>query len=265
MPKCTLSPRPSTTAQPFRGLASRGGNSASLEGSPPRPLEAQANSASPKTPLAEPSAGPRRGGKLCLARDHPRQTVAAAQLPDGTGRIYSPTTPRHGRESDGVKWRQPASATTPHSGRDRRPVRLFRPLCRYSRRGEGLRRPVWPSLTPPRHCTAYPLYFPPLQDPRRAWATTLGRGMALDWGKTNVCSTLDVLPHPTQGTAHSAAIATPSTGATGHGGALGTVGGFARMTTTPDAILHSIRRQERPTVLPRIGGRRDDPVDILHV
>ena len=50
------------TAQPFRGLASHGGNSASLEGSPPRPLEAQANSASPKTHLAEPSAGPRRGG-----------------------------------------------------------------------------------------------------------------------------------------------------------------------------------------------------------
>ena len=158
-----------------------------------------------------------------------------------------------GRESDGVRRRQAASATTPHSGRAWRPIRLLRPLCRYSRRGAGLRHPVWARLTPARHYTAYPLYFPPLQDPRRAWATTLGCGTAFDWGKTGVCSTLDALPHPTRGTARSAAIATPSTGATGHGRALGTIGGFARTTTTPDTMLHSTQRQERPTVLPRSG------------
>ena len=107
----TLGPRPSATVRPFRGLASRGANSASLEGSPPRPLGAKAISASLETPLAEPSAGPPRGGKLHLARDHPRQTVAATQPPDGTGRIYSPTTPRHGA---GVRWSQAASTGVGH-------------------------------------------------------------------------------------------------------------------------------------------------------
>ena len=43
-----------------------------------------------------------------------------------------------------------------------------------------------------------PLYFFLLQDPRRAWATTLGHGTALDRGKTMDCGALDALPHPTR-------------------------------------------------------------------
>ena len=74
----------------------RGAISASLEASPPRPpavhhvsasfegrtltLKKQANSASLETPSAEPSAGPRLGGKLRLTRGHPRQTEQATHL-----------------------------------------------------------------------------------------------------------------------------------------------------------------------------------------
>jgi len=42
-------------------------------------------------------------GDLRLARDHPRRAGTAAQPPDGTGRIYSSTTPRH---RAGVSWRR---------------------------------------------------------------------------------------------------------------------------------------------------------------
>ena len=178
-------------------------------------------------------------GKLRLARDPPRRTMAAAQPPDGIGCIYLPTTPRQGA---GVRWRQAASPTTPHSGRYRRPVRMFWSLCR-SRHGAGLRRPVRTCLTPPCHCAAYPVYFSPLQGPRRAWATTFEHGTALDRGKTGVFSTLDALPHPTQGTAHPAVTNIPTPGATGHGHALDTVEGLARTTTTHDAKPHSTRNR----------------------
>ena len=116
----TIGPRPSIAARSPRGIASRGATSASLEGPPSRPLEARAVSASLVAPSAEPSVGPRHGGNLRLARDHPRQTEAAAQPPDGTGRIYSPTTPRHGRGgqavSDGSSWRRPSCHTADVTG-----------------------------------------------------------------------------------------------------------------------------------------------------
>ena len=78
--------------------------------------------------------------------------------------------------------------------------------------------------------------------------------MAFVRGKTSAFSALDALPHPTQGSAPLAVITMPSTDAMGHGHALSTVKGLARMTTMPDAMLHSARRQGRPTVLPRTGG-----------
>ena len=158
-----------------------------------------------------------------------------------------PTTSRHGAE---VRRRQPTSTSMPHSRRDRRLVSLRPPLCRYSRRGAGLRCPVGTCLTPPRYCAANPWYFPPLQDPRRAWATTLGHSTTLDRGKTSVFSTLDALPHLTQGTAHSAVTATPSIGTTGRGHALNTGEGLARTTTISDAILHGAQRQQQPLFSP---------------
>ena len=51
-----------------------------------------------------------------------------------------------------------------------------------------------------------------------------------------------------------AVIATPSTGATRCGHSLGIVEGHARTMPTPDAALHSARRQGRPTVLPGLRG-----------
>ena len=166
--------------------------------------------------------------------------MAAAQPLDGIGCIYSPTTPWHGTR---VRWSQAASPTTPHSGRRRCPVRLFRSLCRYSQRGAGQRRLVRTCLKPPCHCAAYPVYFSPLQGSQRAWATTLEHGTALDRGKTGVFSTLDALPHPTQGTAHPAVTDIPTPSATGHGHALDTVEGLARTTTTHDAKPHSTRNR----------------------
>jgi len=80
----------------LRPLRTHRAISASLEASPPRPpaahhisaspegrkptLERQANSASFETPSAEPSVGPRLGGKLRLTRGHPRQTERATHL-----------------------------------------------------------------------------------------------------------------------------------------------------------------------------------------
>jgi len=57
-----LGPRPNATVRPIRGLTSRGAISASLEGSLPRPLDAQAISASLEAPSAEPSTDPQHGG-----------------------------------------------------------------------------------------------------------------------------------------------------------------------------------------------------------
>ena len=109
--QATLGPQPSTMVRPLRCLAGCGAISALLEDSPPRPLEAKAISASLETPSAEPPVGPRHGRKLRLAQDHPRQTGAAAQPPDGIGRINSPTTPRHGA---GLRWCRAASAGVGH-------------------------------------------------------------------------------------------------------------------------------------------------------
>jgi len=102
---------------------------------------------------------PRRAsarGDLRLARDHPRRAGTAAQPPDGTGRIYSSTTPRHGA---GVRRRQLAPAITPHSGRDWRPLSPRCPLYHYSRHGAGLRSSVRTCLTPPSTVPPAPCTF----------------------------------------------------------------------------------------------------------
>ena len=130
-PKCTLGPRPNTTVRLFRGLTSRSINSALLKGSLPRPLVAEAISASLEAPSAEPSARPRRGGNsasletpLGRSEQQPNRSMGRAHL-----------LTNHPAAWSGVRRRQPASATMPHCGRDRRPVRLLRTLCHYSRCG----------------------------------------------------------------------------------------------------------------------------------
>ena len=62
--KLEYAPGPWTNAmvRPIRGLTSRGAISASLEGSLPRPLDAQANSTSLEAPSAEPPTDSRHGG-----------------------------------------------------------------------------------------------------------------------------------------------------------------------------------------------------------
>jgi hypothetical protein len=142
-PKRILGPRPNATMWLFRGLTDRKTTSATLEASPPRPQATRPISASLEAPSAEPSAEPRRGGKLRLIRDPPRHTEAASQPPDGTSAFIA----NHSMAWSGS---QTASAATPHSGRDRRPVRLLRSLCRYSRRGADLRNTVRTCLTLPR-------------------------------------------------------------------------------------------------------------------
>jgi hypothetical protein len=80
-----------------------------------------------------------------------------------------------GRELDGVRWHQLASATMPHSGRHRRLHDLRPPLCRYSRRGAGLRRSVRTCLTPPTTVLPTPCTFLPCRTlgghGRRPWDT----------------------------------------------------------------------------------------------
>ena len=109
----TLDPRPGTAIRTPKASLTVEEISASLEGSLPRTLEAKAisdsleghpsgpvdvrtDSASLEAPSAEPSTRPQHRSDLRLVRDHPRRTEAAAQPLDGTGRIYSPTTRRHG-------------------------------------------------------------------------------------------------------------------------------------------------------------------------
>ena len=141
----------------------------------------------------------------------------------------------------------------PHSRRNRRPVRLLQSSRHYSWRGAECCADL-SDIVPP--LCRLPLVLSPLRNPRRAWAMTLGRGTALDRGKTTISSTFGAPPCQMWSTTPSTAVTTPTTSATGHKRARGTVGGFARTTTTPDAILHSTRRQERPTILPRVRGEK---------
>ena len=133
-PKDTLGPRPNTEVRLVRGLTGRRTISASLEASPPRPLTAhhisaspggkrltlgeQENSASFEDPSAEPSAGPRYEGKLRLVQDPPQQTRTVTHPLNGTSAFIT---------NRSAAWCgcQMASAATPHSGRDRSPVRLL--------------------------------------------------------------------------------------------------------------------------------------------
>ena len=89
------------------------------------------------------------GRKLRL--DHPAGRDAFTRQPLRGG----------GRVADGVRRRQLALAIMPHSGHDRRLISLHPPLCRYSRRGAGLRRTVRTYLSPsatvlPTSCAFFP-------------------------------------------------------------------------------------------------------------
>ena len=124
----------------------------SLEGRPSGPLDARTDSASLEFPSAEPSTRPRRRSDLCLIRDHPRRTGAAAQPPDGTDAFTRQLLHSTGRESGGVRQRQLASATMLHSGYDRRLINLRPLLCRCSQYRAGLQSSVRACLTPPPLC-----------------------------------------------------------------------------------------------------------------
>jgi hypothetical protein len=132
-----------------------------------------------------------------------------------------------GRGADGVRRRQLALAIMPHSKRDRRLISLHPPLCRYSRRGAGLWNSVRTCLTPPATVPPTPCTFPLHRAFQRAWAVTLERSTALDWGKTWAAA--PSMPHLIRrGVLRtSTAITTPLTGATGQGRAPG-MGGRIR-------------------------------------
>ena len=101
-----------------------------------------------------------------------------------------------GRESDDVSWHQPPRRTADVTG--------VSSACsgHYATIPDAVWSTVWTDLTTSRYCAAYPLYFSPLQNPRQAWATTLGRGTALDQGETAIGSTLGAQPCQMRGTAH---------------------------------------------------------------
>ena len=103
-------------------------------------------------PLGRPLCGASAQEELRLVRDPPQQTGAAAQPLDGTSAFID-------NHSTAWSGSQTASAATPHSGRDRSPVRLPRSLYRYFRRGVDLRNTVRTCLTLPRHCAAHSLYL----------------------------------------------------------------------------------------------------------
>ena len=145
-----MGPRPSTTVRPLRGSAGQGAASNSLEGRPPRPLDARTDSASLEAPLAETSTGPRHGHNLRLVSDHPRWAGAASQPLDRTSAVIA--QPLHSigggsqMVSGGLSRHRPPHCNSRY---DQRPVSLRPPLCRYFRRGVGQRRPVRTCLTPP--------------------------------------------------------------------------------------------------------------------
>ena len=116
-PKCTLGPRPSSTVQPLRPA---------VEQTPPRS----------RAPRRDPSKGRQSPTRSRPPRPRPPWGLGtgenSASLDTTLGRLGR--RPNHltgrgalirqplhgmGRESDGVRRRQPVSATTPHSGRDR--------------------------------------------------------------------------------------------------------------------------------------------------
>jgi hypothetical protein len=160
------------------------------------------------------------------------------------------------QESDGV-------SSTSHSRHDWGTIRLLRSLCRYFRRGVDLRYTVRTCLTLPHHCAAYSLYFLLCrtlgrhgQPPSNAVRTLTGMKQPSD-------STLDAPPRQHRAPRTSTAIATPPTGATGQGRALGMVRRLPRMMTTPGATPHSARQQGPSTVLPRFGEKRTN-LEISH-
>ena len=183
--------------RPLRSLASRGATSASLEGPPPRPLETQAISASLEAPSIEPPAGPRNGGNSASLETTLGRLGRRPNHPTGRGTFTRQPLHSMGWESYGVRRRRLASASMPHSRRERRLLNLRPPLCYYSRRGVGLRRSVRTCLTPPTTVPSTLVLFSSLQDPRPAWATTLRHRTILDQGKTVDSNTLGALPHPT--------------------------------------------------------------------
>jgi len=191
-PKSTLGPRPNTTVRPLRGLTSREANSASLEGSPLRPLEAQAISTSPKAPSAEPSARPRRRGTPPRSRP-PRQTGAAAQPPDGTDTF----TANHSADGSRGQTASAARHTTDVTGAPS-PALVTVPL--FPARCGSAENCANKSDTAPPLCRPL-LVLSPLQDPWQAWAATLDCGTALDWDKAALRQHLRRSAPSTQSTA----------------------------------------------------------------
>jgi len=122
--------------------------SPAVEPTPPR-------SRVPRRGPSRPFVGSRHGGNSTSLETPLHRLGQRSNYPTGQAHLL-PTTPRHGK---GVRRRQMASATTPCSGRDRRPVSMLQALCRYSWCMVDLRNAVKTGLTPPRYCTAYPLYF----------------------------------------------------------------------------------------------------------
>ena len=125
--------------------------------SPPRPrIQGHPQSAGEfylaRGPLARPLCGASAQEELRLVRDPPRQTGAVTQLRDGIAAFIANNSAEWSRS-------QTASAATPHSGRDRSPIRLLWILCHYSRHCVDLRRAVRTRLTPHDHCAIKSLYF----------------------------------------------------------------------------------------------------------
>jgi len=204
---------------------------------------------------------PRRAsaqGDLRLARDHPQRVGTAAQPPDGTGRIYSSTTPRH---RAGVRRRQLALAITPHSGRDRRPLSLHRPLYRYSRRRAGLRSSVRTCLTPPTTVPPTPCAFLSCKTVSGQGRRPSNNNTALDQGKAGAFGTLErhlirrrvLCPQqsPTRRLLGLQHADTP----------------WARREDGAHARRHALRRSatRKTNCSPPDRGEKGRPIDILHV
>ena len=130
----------------------------------PRPQQPRSDLHLARGSLSRALCGPSARGKLRLARAPLGRLRRRPNHPMGLGTFTRQLVRGVGRVSDGVGRRQLASATMPHSERDRHLLNLRPPLCRYSRRGAGLRRTVRtclsPSATvPPTLCT-FPLARP---------------------------------------------------------------------------------------------------------